>query len=547
MSRIHRAFALASALSLLPALARADDPYADFRVPDHRTFTWIVQSSGGINSSQENASSRSRERSLNGHLLSRMAWGSETEARLRALAVATDARWISTRDQFDAHFPFNETDHEVQHRRNDAQSLTVSGGQRSYLGRSSFAVDAQASAALELAQRGSSQDRRDLNITPSSNVFEFTSNEDFEDRRYQQSGSASLGLGFGRVRDVTGVFSAQLIEQRLRATGRLTRALSPEAALRLAQLHYVANDITAAHDRPGRYFWREVERVLREDGALNEGTLDAYSLERVLEPALGVVQITRRVGIFVRPFYFGSESSGHLDEDFSRSTRQLDDGVPVFSDSEKFSRRIRVREKDSGVGLGVEVHRPAGMRWQSDLSVAASYGGGAGRALVVGTFAGIQYLLADRWYASATLDETERSRHAGDGRTPPSWLLEGRASLSYLVEDSWSLDLLFSHEQEQERNGVFYFPRYFQRTSPTGPLAASTRRGSGSPSTSPRRRSEPPAWPCPRRDRARRARQNCTWSWAMNASARAGLAPLHRRENSSSSRTRFGASSTFVP
>jgi hypothetical protein len=41
----------------------------------------------------------------------------------------------------------------------------------------------------------------------------------------------------------------------------------------------------------------------------------------------------------------------------------------------------------------------------------------------------------------------------------------GRANLSYLVEDSWTLDLQFTHEQEQERNGIFYFPRYFQRTS----------------------------------------------------------------------------------
>src|SRR5438046_560096 len=110
MSRIHRALALACALALPPSLAHADDPYADFRIPDHRTFSWIVQSSGGLNSRQVDTGGQSREGSANGLLLSRMLWSSETEPRRRALAVATDASWISSRDQFDARFPFNETD-----------------------------------------------------------------------------------------------------------------------------------------------------------------------------------------------------------------------------------------------------------------------------------------------------------------------------------------------------------------------------------------------------------------------------------------------------
>src|SRR5467141_2492811 len=108
MSRIHRALALACALALPPSLAHADDPYADFRVPDHRSFSWIVQSSGGLNSIQRDAGGLSHAQSANGQLLSDMAWVSETEARQRQFAFVTDARWNQAHDRFDARFSFDE-------------------------------------------------------------------------------------------------------------------------------------------------------------------------------------------------------------------------------------------------------------------------------------------------------------------------------------------------------------------------------------------------------------------------------------------------------
>ncbi|HEY6193790.1 MAG TPA: hypothetical protein VI504_02020 [Candidatus Eisenbacteria bacterium] len=467
MARIHRALALAlaSALSLLPALARADDPYADFRVPEHRTFSWILASNGGIQSTRQDERGAFRDRLANGHALSQMAWASETEARQLDLFLVADARWNDNHHRFDRQLPPAGFDHASARDRADAQSLTWLGDQRTYLGGSSFAVESQGSAALDFAQQGRSDAEHYFFTSPSLSTFEQFSGDDIESRLYRQAGFLSLGVGLGRVRDVTGVFSAQLIEHRLLATGRLTRALSPAALLRLAQLHYASSDFAAAHDRPSRYFWREVERVLREDGALDGGTLDAYSLERVLEPALGGVQFQRRRGSFVRPFFFGSESSGHIDLDERSSRLLIEDGVPAFSDASASSRRDKIDAKDSGAGLSAEYHRPAGMRWQSDCSLVTTYGGGPGRRLDIHPFAGVQYLIADRWFAAASLEENAHTERAGDGRTHPSWDLVGRANLSYLVEDSWTLDLQFTHEQEQERNGIFYFPRYFQRTS----------------------------------------------------------------------------------
>src|ERR1043166_8656834 len=168
MSRMQRALALASALSLLPALALAGDPYADFRVPDHRTFSWILSSDGGIDSRQPGGVGELRERDVDGHLLSRMVWASETEARQRDLAFATDARWSSDRRRFDALELPAAFEHELTRFRNDHQLAAWSGDQRSYLGGSSFALEAQASAELEVAQLGRVESRHDFNAFPGS-------------------------------------------------------------------------------------------------------------------------------------------------------------------------------------------------------------------------------------------------------------------------------------------------------------------------------------------------------------------------------------------
>ncbi len=457
----RHALAIASALFLLSTVAHADDPYADFRVPDHRSFSWIVQSNGATSLAVRNQGTESsRDRAANGALFSRMTWASETEARQRGLVLATTAFWGYEHSRATNAFPFQFFQSSA-HQRNDRQALTLAASQRSYLGESDFAIDGQVTEDLVFEQDGSSEVSASFFTPPTEDA----SGEETQDRLYRHTGSVSLGIGRGRVRNVTGVFSAQLIEQRLLGTGRLTRALSSAARLRLAQLHYLSSDFFAAHERSGRYFWREVERVLREDGALSESTLDAYSLERVLEPTVGGVQFTRRTGCFVRPFFFGSETRGHEDRDFKSDHLLVEQGGVQFASHGEFSTRTHLNRKDSGVGVSAEFHRPVGMRWQSDASAGASYGGGPLRELDVNASAALQYLLADRWYASATFQENVQSQRTRDGRSQPSWFLQSRANLSYLVEDSWSIDLHYTDIQGLQRDVLASFPADFLRTS----------------------------------------------------------------------------------
>ena len=114
---------------------------------------------------------------------------------------------------------------------------------------------------------------------------------------YQYSGIARITLGHGIVRDATVVEDVHILESRLLAAGTLSRPLTPAGRARLAELLTVTPSLSFEHDRPERFEWREVERILREDGALSGGSLDAYGVLRAMEPYLSVSS-QRRSGHF---------------------------------------------------------------------------------------------------------------------------------------------------------------------------------------------------------------------------------------------------------
>src|SRR5205823_173566 len=87
--------------------------------------------------------------------------------------------------------------------------------------------------------------------------------------------TADVSLGHGRVRDATGVQLARLLEARLLEAGAIRAPLSRAAKERIAALYYLRPSLSVAHERPDRFFWREVGRVLREVGAEAELHLPA--------------------------------------------------------------------------------------------------------------------------------------------------------------------------------------------------------------------------------------------------------------------------------
>jgi len=81
-------------------------------------------------------------------------------------------------------------------------------------------------------------------------------------------GTAGVGAGFGRQRNVTPIIQAQRLSERLRALGR--DALSREQILELAAVLARQGGYGRVFDRPDRHLWRDVlEPILAGDAPLS--------------------------------------------------------------------------------------------------------------------------------------------------------------------------------------------------------------------------------------------------------------------------------------
>src|SRR5262249_49937216 len=147
---------------------------------------------------------------------------------------------------------------------------------------------------------------------PFRNQSEFNSSRDEYDVLLSLDASAS----WGRVRDATPVYQVEVLEERLRETGTLHQPLSRHAREQLAALYTVEGDVAFAHQRPTKYFWRELERILREDGVLDPGGLDAYAVQRLLEPITitGAI-VARTAGYTVGPVFHAVTTQFHSAEE----------------------------------------------------------------------------------------------------------------------------------------------------------------------------------------------------------------------------------------
>src|SRR5206468_4021204 len=121
------------------------------------------------------------------------------------------------------------------------------------------------------------------------------------------------------------------LQLRLRETGVLSGELSAAARERLASLYTLESSVAFAHERPTKYFWRELERLLREDGALGDGGLDAYSVQRLLEPLAFVGSAARPRGFSVGPQIVLSTQRFHSSQGLEVSQAFYQDDTLVAS------------------------------------------------------------------------------------------------------------------------------------------------------------------------------------------------------------------------
>src|SRR5262249_45145842 len=155
-------------------------------------------------------------------------------------------------------------------------------------------------------------------------------------------------------------------------------------------------------------------------------------------------------------FARAEQTRGHQDRDDFASFLELSNGVPVFGSEDRFSSRQSLYDDEIGGGVRLDYHRPISMRWQADGQTSLAYGGPSRRQIGVNSSADARYLLADRWTAAVQVFQQATSLWRAGRRTEPLWFLSGSASLSYWVEDRWSLDLSYLRQESQQHNVDFF-------------------------------------------------------------------------------------------
>lgn len=447
-------------LLLFAGVARADE-FSEFRIPEHRwqSLRGDVALSGS-RSRLDFFDTRSSTSQSNGRLGGDALWALDSDD-LQWLAGVDlsgegrrDGREESSRQTNGVNTELRKLDSEGDQVR---EQVALHGQLRTYprSGPIGFSFDGFALGDLRQGSEERVIDDEFLNTSGSTRNVS-TSNSDRDDYYYLANLRGSVGVG--RVRDATGVYRAYLLERRLRADGLITGTLSPGARARLAGLFYVQPRYAEVHDLPAKFFWREVEKLLREDGVLGSGTLDAYSLLHALEGYTpgATLSALRQRGYWIAASV--SYDHAHLitRQDVNSRTEIFVDGV--FTSSSTLSSGFRDVSYSDDVLFGPDgqVRMPIGWRWQVDASGFARFNvKGPAKSTTVGSDLFVRYLIAERWAATGFF----RQRHdTGSDVTliSPGWSTAVGAEVAYYFEDGISAGLRISDEQSDYSIGTWY-------------------------------------------------------------------------------------------
>jgi hypothetical protein len=299
-------------------------------------------------------------------------------------------------------------------------------------------------------------------------------------RSYTRSVQVTAAIGAGRVRDATAVYETRAMEARLLRAGTLRRPLSREARARLAALLYAQSDYGAAHDRPDKFFWRDVEAILRDDGALAHDALDGYGTlraEEQLEPLVSAggsllgnrstYGSTRMQGAFVG---IGLTGTHHRSRDQRHHTQSVSvTGGPTYTSDYTIFEFLDT-QSELAAGPQAEWHRPLGLDWQVDAVAAASIPINHDHhdPLFISA-ATVRYLVADRWLArGATQLMAKRFRNADYDGSPGYSFAFGaieEVELDYGIEDHVTIGLLAQGQQNHDLLPYYPVPSFVPHTS----------------------------------------------------------------------------------
>ena len=441
MSPRRLTHALVATLCLAASPALADDPYAEYRIPEHYWLSWTGNLTASGNRDVSDSFGHGESGSLRGNGASSLTGGFDSDASAHAYGLSLALNGNKAWRAFDQGI-FGDDDH--GHSKQASQSFTGFLAYSRYPTGIPVGLSLGANGAFSLSQSWVTDDRT-TTFPPSQRQ----SNNEYSSGGYDAAASLTASLSLGRVRDATPVYQVQVLERRLLDAGTITHALSRAGRERLASLYTVQFDLAFAHQRPTKYFWQELERILRDDGVLGEGGLDAYSVQRLLEPLtiVGAGSFARARGFAFGPQVGLSKQWRHSSLEGSFSDKSYDHDTLVTANEQSIDRLSDTHNETILTGVFAEYHRPFGMRWQVDAVSRASIPE-YGKVITWSNQARVDWLVADRWFAAASIQHGLTAPGHGTERRVQTWSVDYGASVNYFLEDAWSFGVIWTGHQE---------------------------------------------------------------------------------------------------
>jgi hypothetical protein len=457
-----KSFAVLAALCLfvLPAVAQAD-PFSDFRIPDHywRSGSLNVNFLGDW-ANANNEAVEARQSVIASILNPSLFIARDSDPLLLSLSLSLAGQASVQNNEQTQIVPTFEGHSQTRGQQTD-ENWFLSGSLRAYPWAVPVGFGLSGTATGAYRQAWTRTDARNELSDVVLQTAEFSSRQDFHGYANQVVLEGSAGLG--RVRDASVVYDVYVLEQRLRETDAITRPLSKEAREKLAALYYVAPFYVYAHDRPDRFVWRDIERVLQEDGALSERGFDPYSVVRARERYF--YGIPRSRGWFAGPVAQGRHEHLVLRLDERQSVRFYEDDSLSLDRASWLARREVQSFDEVDLGVRAEYHLPLTWRWQFDFASAVTAPARPGeRGLHASSAASATWLVADRWLAMATLSHSRDyfEPRGASSLAEDSWSTKYRLQLGWYLEDHFQVSA--SLTEGQGRNNVTTFP-YLQAYS----------------------------------------------------------------------------------
>jgi hypothetical protein len=474
MARVVPAALLLYLFVALPVLA---DDFSDFRIPKHRVYSVTGDASfrysdSGNRSSQSSQGSANTNGSLDG--LGYWLWDSDPLRLSVSGTVDLEGSAVNGgSDRYSDDYNLETYSRDRRVSRSLGESWSVSGSSRIYplpmpIG---LTFNGQAHGGYGQWWDWDSDDSHGLDDY--GMPWQRADHDDSYGRNYHYDVSGTVGFGYGRVRDASVVYDVAILQDRLLQTGAMHRRLSDSARRRLASLIYFADEYAEIHDHSAKFFWREVETILRDDSALVGTGLNAYSLQRIAEPyfqspstVIHVVDgataqnyLYRPSGGFLRQrgWFVGINAQGSHYHRIDRSfyhTHSFRSDSGIVSQDTTLGHRSSYNHAEDAIfyGPSLEYHFPLTMRWQLDGDLSGlyhfdKYERQSNFSIQAGI--NVEYLIADRWRFSAALSEDWHRTHRNNPDvwystlTSTDWETNLAASLDYYFEDRLSASLAY--------------------------------------------------------------------------------------------------------